>query len=329
METPFNICGGMQDNYNWCGPSASRHNRGIFNHDWFQVLGGDGFVTIPDHRDSRIVYTESQDGNILRRNKITGESKSIRPTPSNVSPMVPDSESFRFHWDTPLMFSPHDPGTLLVAANRVFKSTDRGDSWTVISPDLTTNPERDTIVTMGVKNSETTIGRNDGVSNWPSIVTLAESPRQAGLFYTGTDDGVVSVSRDGGATWTNITSKLAGFPAGAYVSEVVPSRHDAGTVYVTVDNHRLNDYEPHIWASTDFGATFRPINGNLKGEVARTLTEDQKNPDVLYIGTETGIFLTMDRGRSWRRLKANLPTVRVDEITMHPRDNAMLDRAAV
>ena len=300
METPYNVCGGMQDNYDWCGPSTSRFRAGIMNYDWVKVQGGDGFVSLPDLRDSRIVYTESQDGNITRRNKVTGESKSIRPTPLNVSPAPDSGESYRFHWDTPMILSPNDPGILLVAANRVFKSTDRGDSWTVISPDLTTKADRDTIVTMGLKGSDIHISRDDGISAWPTIVSLAESPRQAGLYYTGTDDGNVSMSRDGGRTWQNITSRLPGFPAGAFVSEVVPSRFDAGTVYITVDNHRLNDFKPYIWVSTDFGATFRSLVNNLAGENVRTLTEDQKNPDVLYIGTETGIFLSLDRGKSWR-----------------------------
>src|ERR1043166_8241806 len=320
---PYNICGGMQDNYDWCGPSASRHANGIYNYDWFQVQGGDGFVAIPDLRDSRIVYTESQDGNLIRRNKVTGESRQIRPTPQNVVNATP-GESYRFHWDTPVIHSPNDPGVLLVAANRVFRSTDRGDSWTAISPDLTTNANRDTIVTMGLKGSEITISRNDGISQWPAIVALAESPKQPGVYYAGTDDGVLSMSRDGGKTWTNITSRLPGFPAGAFVSRIAPSRYEAGTVYVTVDNHRLNDYETYVWVSNDFGATFRSLNANLKGEAIKTITEDQKNPDVLYLGAETGIFLTLDRGKSWRRLKANFPTVRVDEITLHPRDNAML-----
>ena len=324
MEQPYNVCGGMQDNYNWCGPSASRMSRGIFNQDWFQILGGDGFVALPDLRDSRIVYTESQDGNLIRRNVVTGESRSIRPTAQNVTNAA-RGEAFRFHWDTPLMRSAHDPGVLLVAANRVFRSRDRGDSWEAISPDLTTKAVRDTIVTMGVAGKDITIARNDGISQWPAIITLAESPKQPGVLYAGTDDGTVQVTRDDGKTWTNITKNLPGFPAGyVYVSEVVPSAHDAGTVYVTVENHRNNDFAPYAWVSTDYGATFRSIAAGLRGEVVRTLTEDLRTPDVLYVGTETGILLSLDRGATWRRLKANFPDVRVDELTIHPRDNALL-----
>jgi photosystem II stability/assembly factor-like uncharacterized protein len=324
MSVPYNICGGMQDNYDWCGPSQSRMGAGIMSYDWFQVQGGDGFEAIPDKRDPRWIYAESQDGNMIRRNKITGESKNIRPNAQNVTPAPKEGETFRWEWDTPMMLSPHDPGTLIVAANKVFVSHDRGDSWTAISPDLTSNVNRDTVVTMGLKGSDIHISRDDGVSQYPALITIAESPKQAGLYYTGSDDGLVHVSRDGGKTWQNITKNLPGFPPGGWISEVVPSAYDAGTVYVTVDNHRANDFAPHIWVSNDFGATFRPITGSLMGEVARTLTEDQRNRDVLYLGTETGIFLSLDRGKSWERLKSNLPTVRVDEITLHPRDNAML-----
>ena len=323
MERPYNICGGMQDNYNWCGPSASRHSAGIYNYDWFQILGGDGFVAIPDPRDSRWVYTESQDGNLIRRNVVTGESRSIRPNAANVTPAPAAGENYRFHWDTPLIHGTQ-AGVLLVAANKVFRSTDRGDSWAAISPDLTRNGNRNDSTMFGVKNSAITIARNDGIQVWPAIVSLAESPRQAGVIWTGTDDGTVQVTRDGGATWTDVTSRLAGFPGGAFVSEVVPSRFDAGTAYVTVDDHRQNNYGAYVWVTTDFGATFRRIDGSLTGEVVHTLTEDTRNADVLYVGTESGIFLTLDRGASWRRLRANFPTVRVDEITIHPRDNAML-----
>jgi photosystem II stability/assembly factor-like uncharacterized protein len=323
MEMPYNVCGGMQDNYNWCGPSASRHNRGIFNYDWFNIQGGDGFVSIPDVKDSRIVYTESQGGNMIRRDKVTGESKSIRPSPQNVTNHK-QGDTFRFFWDSPMIHST-ETGALLVAANRLFKSTDRGDSWTAVSPDLTQGVDRDTVVTMGVKGSEINIAANDGISTYGTLVTIAESPMQIGVYYTGADDGTVSVSRNGGQTWTNITKNLVGGPKDGYVSDVVASRYAVGTVYVSVDNHLLNDYNPYIWVSTDYGQTFRSIVGNLKGENVRTITEDIKNPNILYIGTETGIFISLDKGGSWSRLKGhNFPTVRVDEIVIHPRDNAML-----
>jgi photosystem II stability/assembly factor-like uncharacterized protein len=324
MAYPFNICGGMQDNYDWCGPSASRFSNGIMSSEWFQIQGGDGFVAIPDKKDSRWIYSETQDGNIIRRNKITGESKQIRPNASNVTPAPKAGENFRWEWDTPMIISPNDPGALIVAANHVFVSHDRGDSWTMISPDLTTNANRDTIVTMGLKGSEIRNSRDDGVSQWPAIVTLAESPKQPGVYYTGSDDGLAYASKDGGKTWTNITKNLPGMPQGGWVSKVAPSAYDAGTVYVTVDNHRLNDFNSYVWASNDFGATFHSIVNNLSGEVIKTFTEDQKNRDVLYLGTETGIFLSLDRGKTWARLKANLPTVRVDEMTLHSRDNAMI-----
>ena len=318
MATPYNVCGGMQDNYNWCGPSAVRGAPGIANHHWATLQGGDGFVVLQDPNEYRVAYSESQDGNMVRVDRVTGETMSIRPQPA------PGEPAYRWHWDTPLIHSPHDSKVIYAAANKVFRSPDRGISWTAISPDLTTSVSRDDIVTMGVKNSETRISRNDGIAAWPAIVSLAESPKRPGLIYTGTDDGVLSVTKDAGKTWTNVFAKIPGVPAGIFVSEVVPSRFDENTVYATFDGHRQNDFGAYIYASNDAGQSWRSIAANLKDEVARTLTEDLKNPDVLYLGTETGLFVTIDRGKSWVRIKANLPTVRIDEITLHPRDNAML-----
>ncbi len=318
FATPYNVCGGMQDNYNWCGPSAVRGAPGIANHHWATLQGGDGFVVLQDPNEYRVAFSESQDGNIVRVDRITGETASIRPQPA------PGDTPYRWHWDTPLVHSPHDSKVIYAAANMVFRSPDRGLSWAAISPDLTTNAKRDDIETMGVKNTDTRIARNDGIAAWPAIVSLAESPKRPGLIYTGTDDGVLSVTRDGGKTWTNVFGKVTGVPAGIFVSEVVPSRFDENTVYATFDGHRQNDFGTYVYASNDAGQTWRSIAANLKDEVARTLTEDLKNPDVLYLGTETGLFVTTDRGKTWVRIKANLPTVRIDEITLHPRDNAML-----
>jgi hypothetical protein len=318
MAVPYNVCGGMQDNYNWCGPSAVRGAAGIANHHWATLQGGDGFVVLQDPNEYRVVYSESQDGNMVRVDRVTGETMSIRPQPA------PGEPPYRWHWDTPLVHSPHDSKVIYAAANKVLRSPDRGLSWSVISPDLTTNVSRDDIVLMGVKNSETRISRNDGIAAWPAIVALAESPKRPGLLYAGTDDGALQVSKDAGKTWSNVFGKVPGVPAGTFVSEVVPSRFDENTVYATFDGHRQNEFGTYIYASSDAGQTWRSIAANLKEEVARTLTEDLKNPDVLYLGTETGLFVTVDRGKNWLRIKANLPTVRIDEITLHPRDNAML-----
>src|SRR5262247_4652580 len=215
-----------------------------------------------------------------------------------------------------MMISPHNPSTIFVCANHVFKSTDRGHSWKVISPDLTTNTDRDTLELMGVKGKEPMLAKYDGIQSYGNLVSFAESPKKAGLYYAGSDDGVLSVSRDDGANWVNVTAKIPGLPANTYVSELTASRFDEATVYSTFDGRRLNDFNTYVYASRDYGQTWRSIAGNLpKGEVARTITEDLRNPDALYLGTERGLFVTFDRGKQWMRVKANLPTVPIYEIT--------------
>jgi photosystem II stability/assembly factor-like uncharacterized protein len=324
-EYPYNVCGGMQDNYDWCGPSAVRTRGGISNDKWHTVQGGDGFVTIIDQKDSRYVYTESQDGGLTKRNVVTGESKSIRPSPANTTDPKAGG-AYRFHWDTPLQFSADNSGAILVGGNKLFRSTDRGDSWTAISPDLTTNGDREELMLMGMHNSDVKIAKNDGVASWATLTSVTDSSKMPGVYYTGSDDGTVSVSKDGGKTWdTKLADRMPGFVKGGFVSAVRASRFDAGRVYVTQDAHRSGDLETHMWVSTDFGATFTSMNGNLKGEAIKTITEDPKNPDVLYLGAETGMFVSLDKGKSWMRLTGrNFPTIRTDEIVVHPRDNAMV-----
>jgi photosystem II stability/assembly factor-like uncharacterized protein len=316
--TPYNICGGMQDNYVWCGPSAVRGAVGIAGFNWATMQGGDGFVALQDPGDPRIAYSESQDGNMVRIDRVTGETMSIRPQPEAGEPAL------RWNWDTPLVLSPHDPKIIYAASNKLFRSANRGLNWESSGTDLTTNANRDDIVTMGVKGGDIRISKNDGIEAWPTIISFAESAKRAGVLYTGTDDGNVQVSRDTGRSWTNVTGNIPGLPKGIWVSEVVPSKFDEGTVYATFDGHRQDDFATYIYVSHDFGQTWQSAAANLKDQVVKTLTEDTRNADVLYIGTETGLFVSIDRAKSWVRIKANLPTVRIDEITLHPRDNAMI-----
>jgi len=319
MQTPYTVCGGLQDNNTWCGPSQVRAIDGSANDDWFVVQGGDGFVGLIDPTNPRIIYAESQDGRIVRVDRATNERKSVRPE------APPGAKPLRWNWDTPFILSPHDPATVYAGANMLYRSADRGHSWRAVSGDLTLGLDRDTIEMMGVKGKDIKIAKNDGVSVYGTLFTIAESKLKQGLIYTGSDDGQVQVTRDGGTTWTNLTGKIPGAPKLAYVSKVEPSKFAEGTVYLTFDGHRTGDYGTYVYASSDYGASFRSIASNLPaGQVVRSITEDTKNAEVLYLGTETGLFVTTNRGQSWVRIKANLPTVPVYEIAIHPRDNDLI-----
>jgi photosystem II stability/assembly factor-like uncharacterized protein len=318
MATPFHICGGMQDNYVWCGPSAVRGAAGIANYHWQTMQGGDGFVALQDPTDFRIAYSESQDGNMVRIDRVTGETESIRPQ------ALPGEPALRWNWDTPLALSPNDPKIVYAVGNKIYRSSNHGLNWEGVSPDLTSNANRDDVTTMGLKGSDVTIAKNDGIEQWPTVVSFAESAKRPGLLYAGTDDGHLQVSRDTGRTWTDVMDKIPGLPKGIWVSEVAPSRFDEATVYATFDGHRQNEFGTWIFVSHDYGQTWQSAAANLKDEVVKTITEDSRNGNVLYIGTETGLFVSTDKAKSWQRIKANLPDVRIDEITIHPRDNAMI-----
>jgi photosystem II stability/assembly factor-like uncharacterized protein len=319
MDMPYRVYGGLQDNASWGGPSAVRSEFGIGNFDWFTIGTNDGFVALADPKDSRTLYSESQGGNMNRVDRLSLERKNIRPEPARGEPPL------RWNWDTPMLISPHDSKTVYVAANKLLKSSDRGQSWKAISPDLTAQIDRETLGLMGVPAKEIRIAKNDGLSSYGTLVTIAESPKKAGLLYTGADDGSVYVSRDGGANWTNISTRFPGLPKNTYVSRIAPSGFDEGTVYGAFDNHREDDYHPYVYVSTDYGDTWRSITSNLpQGQAVRCITEDLKNPNVLYVGTEFGLFVSLDKGGRWTRVKGNLPTVPIAEITLHPRDNDML-----
>lgn len=319
METPYNLCGGMQDNYTWCGPSAVRSRNGIVNDDWYQIQGGDGFEALIDPNDPDTIYAESQDGNVVRVNRRTNERRTIRPLPNR------GESGYRWNWNTPIHISPHDSSTIYVGGNRVFKSTDRGQSWTAVSPDLTQNTDRESLALMGVAAKEFSIAKHDGVQSYGNLTQLVESPKQAGVLYAGADDGSVNMTKDGGKTWTNINARFPNMPKNAYVSGLVASAHDVNTVYVAFDNHMNDDFDNYVYASVDGGNNFRSISEGLPpGQVVMTVAEDPKNPAVLYAGTEFGVFVSTDRGGNWQRIRSGLPTVPIHEIVFHPRENDMI-----
>jgi len=319
MDTPYRVYGGLQDNDVWGGPSAVRNRFGIGNREWFTLSIGDGFVAMADPRDARTLYVETQDGSLVRVDRDTNEKKSIRPQAGRGDPPL------RWDWNTPLIISPHDPNTVLTAAQKIFRSPDRGQSWQVISPDLTSGVDRDTLPIMGVAGREIRLSRNDGVSAYPAIVALAESPKKAGVYYAGANDGTVQVSRDGGKTWVKITGMFPGLPAGAAAAGIVASAFDEATAYVAFNNHRADDYSPYIYMTSDYGGTWTSLSASLPaGQAINCVTEDPRSRNVLYLGTEFGLFLTFDKGQHWVHFKSNLPTVPIDEITIHPRENDML-----
>jgi photosystem II stability/assembly factor-like uncharacterized protein len=319
MDSPYGVYGGLQDNDAFGGPSATRRRHGIGNDEWYNIASGDGFEAFADPRNSRIVYAESQGGNVNRVDRPTTERKAIKPQPAQGEPPL------RWNWDTPMALSPHDPNALILGANRLFKSMDGGQSWTAMSPDLTARIDRESLSLMGMPAKDITIAKNDGVSAYGTITTFAESPKQAGLYYVGADDGTVSISRDDGKSWTNVSGRFPGVPKNTYVSRVAASGFDEGTAYATFDGHREDDYTPYVYATADYGQTWRSIGGDLpKGHAVRCITEDPKNASVLYLGTEFGLFVSLDKGAHWTRMRSGLPTVPVAEITIHTRDNDML-----
>ncbi len=352
MRRPYFVCGGLQDNGSWCGPSAKRNTVGILNSDWFRVGGGDGFYTQQDPTDWAIVYAESQDGNVNRLDLRAGRTTSIRPRApraagqaggpspemaarmaalgvgasafaSNIVPEPAAGETFRFFWNTPTVLSPHNPSTVWVGGNRLFRSVNRGDTYTM-TPDLTRNLSRFTRPIMGVAGDAPMASKHDGVATTSVLTTVAESPVVPGVVWAGSNDGNLQVSRDGGATWTNVAANVKGVPDETFVARVEPSRFDAGTCYAAFDGHRSDDHKPYVFVTRDFGATWAPIAGNLPPGNVNVVREDPRNRNLLYAGTEYAFFVSLDGGKSWKPFMNGLPTVRIDDILVHPRDNDLI-----
>jgi photosystem II stability/assembly factor-like uncharacterized protein len=339
---PYWVYGGLQDNGNWGGPSNSRDVNGIFTDHWFKFHSGDGFHATVDPDDWRTVYTESQGGNIRRLDAVFRQvGTSITPRVNTVTNYADyagaqaaqagqaggaagtgrlPAPQFRFNWSTPIILSPHDSRTIYYAGNHLFRSTDRGDTWEIISPDLTTNDPVFTNTESGGLTRDVT-----GAETHATAITISESPRVRGLIWVGTDDGNVQLTRDGGRTWTNTRPNIPGVPAHRWVSRVVASRFDDATAYVTFDGHRSDDFRPWIYRTTDYGESWTGIAGNLPDhEPIYVVTEDTRNPDLLFVGTEMSAWATIDGGTSWHRIMNGLPTVPVHDLVIHPRDGDLV-----
>ncbi|MDA7977415.1 MAG: hypothetical protein MPJ50_01440 [Pirellulales bacterium] len=329
MRQPYWVYGGLQDNGTWSGPSNSRDSRGVLNDHWFSVSGGDGFYAQIDPTDWTTVYSESQGGNIGRRNVRTRQSSGIKPRRNNVinyDEVVPDPAPdyysrgpFRFNWNAPIHLSPHNPHTVYFGGNYLFKSVDRGDTWKIISPDLSTNNSEKMKPSGGI-NPDNTAAEFHG-----TVVTISESPLTQGVVWVGTDDGNVQVTRDDGVTWTDVTKNLETVPAELWVSRVEASHFDPATAYVSVDGHRSDDFTPYVLKTTDYGQTWELISTDLPaGHSVYVVREDAKNRDLLFVGTEFSVFYSLDGGQSWNSLLNNMPNVAFHDLLIHPRDNDLI-----
>jgi len=318
MRKPYYVYGGLQDNGSWGGPSATWTRIGITNDEWIRIGGGDGFYAQVDPSDHNTIYAESQDGNIFRFDLRSGESKSIRPQPEQ------EGERYRFNWNSPILISPHNPKKVCYGGNRLFISRDRGDNWEA-TIDLTAQIDRDKLPIMGAVPDANTLSRNDGVSFYGTITTISESPLKEGVQYVGTDDGQVQISRDDGKTWKNVTPQPPALPKNTYVSRVAASHHAEGRAFAAFDGHRSDDFKPYVFMTDDYGVTWKNIAGSLPvGGTVSVVREHHRNPDLLFIGTERGAYLSVDRGLRWSRIKSNLPLVPVDDIAIQPRENDLI-----
>ncbi len=312
MDVPYNVYGGLQDNGSWSGPS--RATNGIMNKDWRNIGFGDGFYAFRDPQDPDFVYSESQGGNIARLQLSTGEGREIQPQAAEGEPKL------RYNWNTPIVPSPNEPGTIYIGAQYLFRSKDHGESWERISPDLTTNDPK---LQEQLKSGGLTID-NSAAENHTTIYTISESPKNRQVIWVGTDDGNLQVTRDGGATWTNVAKNLPGVPPHTWVSGVEAGHFDDATAYATLDGHTTGDMKTYVFKTTDSGKTWKPLMTPALSGYAHVLREDLVNPDLLFLGTESGLFLSVDGGAGWARFTGGFPPVAVRDLAIHPRDGDLL-----
>ena len=316
MEVPYNIYGGMQDNHSWMGPSATRHWLGILADDWKQVGFGDGMYQQPDP-ESSMLYNASQNGNIIRVDRKTGNMQGLKPFPSD------SKEKYRFDWVTPLAISKHSSKKVFLGGNRLFISDNGGDSWER-TEDLSSNTNRDSLTIMGVLGADIKLSKNDGTSSYGEIISISESPLWHRVIWVGTDDGNIQVSRDGGEKWEEVSGNITGIPAGSYVSRVLSSIRDRGSAYVTFDRHREGDWKPYVFRTEDYGKTWVPLTRGLPSGSVNVIAEHPDNPDVLFLGTEHAVYLSVNAGSDWIKFKSNLPTTLYDDLLIHPREKDLV-----
>src|SRR5437867_2290635 len=314
----YSVFGGAQDNFAFGGPARTRNASGIVNSDWWVTQGGDGFRTQVDPEDPNTIYAELQNGNLVRDDKRTGERMGIQPEIGR------NEDPLRWNWDSPFIISPHSHTRLYFAANKLFRSDDRGDSWKVISGQLSRNLDRDKLPVMGKIWGIDAVAKNASTAFFGNASALAESPRKEGLIYVGTDDGLLQITEDGGKNWRRL-EKLLDVPELAYVSRVVASNHDANTVYVAIENHQNADFKPYLFKSTDAGRTWISIKSNLPANgPVWAIAEDHVNPNLLFVGNEFGLYFSIDGGQKWIQLKGGLPTIQVRDIAIQRRENDLV-----
>ncbi len=307
-EPFYSLCGGTQDNNTLCGPSRTLNRSGISNEDWFVTVGGDGYETVIDPEDSNILYSLWQYGGLVRYDRATGETVDIRPQEK------PGEPANRWNWDTPLIISPHSHTRLYVASQKVYRSDDRGNSWTEISGDLSRQINRNSLPVMGRVWGMDAVSKNQSTSDYGNVVSLTESPLVEGLIYAGTDDGLIQVTEDGGKSWRKIDG-VQGVPERTYVSRLEASVADPDTVYAAFDNHKMGDFTPYVFVSRDRGRTWSSIRGDLPDrEVVYALAQDDVQPKLLFAGTEFGLYATVDEGAHWVQLKGGFPTIQVRDL---------------
>ncbi|MEP6924816.1 MAG: sialidase, partial [Pyrinomonadaceae bacterium] len=313
MATPYRVYGGLQDNSSWVG--ESQYPGGITNSQWENMYGGDGFWMFADPTDPDYIYAESQGGYIGRINRKTHESRGIQPLAGY------KEDKLRYNWNAPIHVT--RDGTLYIGAQYLFRSKDKGQTWEKISPDLTTNdPQKQRQEQSGGISVD-----NSAAEMHTTIYAICESPKNSNVIWVGTDDGNVQVTRDGGKTWTNTVKNIGGLPSNAWVSSIDAGHFDEGTAYASFDLHTFGDIQPYVYKTTDFGKTWTPVitpNSNVKG-YAHVVKEDLVNRDLLFVGTEFGLFMSLDGGKQWAQYKGgDLPNVPVYDLAIHPRDNDLV-----